>query len=512
MQGQGSSLLEMRGICKSFSAVQALKNVDLELRSSEVHALVGENGAGKSTLIKILTGIESMDSGTVSVYDKPVVLKNPRHARRLGIAAIFQELSQIPTLTVAENVFLGQEPVQSRFFLDRKAMARRIGDILDRYGIDLDPAARISSLPAAQRQLAEIVKAISLEPRILVMDEPTSSLTEKEAAIVFRIIRDFIETGAGVIYISHRMDEIFHTADRVTVLRDGNFIESRPIGELDFPKVVKLMVGREVELYESGAQKPAAAAQRKAVLEVQRLTRKGAFGNVSFTLYEGEILGIAGLVGSGRSELVEALFGIHKVDSGRLLLDGSPVVLSSVADAMNHGIALIPESRHLQGLVLKHTVGQNLTLPILGNFTAMGLMNYRASGRFAASQIQRLDIRPAQPHTIVDLLSGGNQQKVVISKWLAANPRILLIDEPTAGIDVHSKSEIHRLVRSLANRGLSVIMISSEMTELLAHSDRIMVMNHGRILTVADRIDQESIMSLIMKDIMKGKVSSGEAS
>jgi ABC-type sugar transport system ATPase subunit len=498
------NLLEIESVSKSYFGIQALKEVSFNLQAGEVHALVGENGAGKSTLVKIITGVIKNDSGQIKINGQSVKIKNPHHARELGIAAIFQELSQIPSLTVAENVFLGNEAVKSGL-LDRTVMIQQTKEILHKYGIDLDPVAKLSDLSAAQRQLAEIVKAISRKPKILIMDEPTSALSDMEADIVFKIIDDFKKAGAGIIYVSHRMDEIFLIANRITVLRDGSLIGDYPKSSLDLNKVVKLMVGREVEIYElSRAAEP---SQKKIKLQVNDLCKKGAFNNISFDLYEGEILGIAGLVGSGRSELAEAIFGVNKIDSGQIVLDGKKVKISSVADAMNLGIAMLPESRHTQGLVLNHTVGQNMTLTVLKKFAQLGIVNYKNTRRLITEKIDELDIRPKDAHKPVGFLSGGNQQKVVIAKWLLTKPQLLIVDEPTAGIDVHAKSEIHRLIRKLAQSGVSVIMISSDTPELLAHSDRLLVMNNGRILGMFQQITQEKIMSLIMEDILKNKMA-----
>ncbi len=498
------NLLEVESVSKAYFGVQALKEVNFSLRPGEVHALVGENGAGKSTLVKIITGVVKKDAGEIKIDGQSVKIKNPHHARQLGVATIFQELSQIPTLSVAENVFLGNESTKSGL-LDRNTMIQQTTEILHKYGIELDPAAQLNTLSAAQRQLAEIVKAISRKPKILIMDEPTSALSDVEADIVFKIIEDFKKAGAGVIYVSHRMDEIFLIANRTTILRDGNLIGDYPTSELDLNKVVKLMVGREVEIYESTRR--TISPQEKIKLQVKNLTRKNVFSNISFDLHEGEILGIAGLVGSSRSELAQGLFGFGKIDSGQILLDGKEVKISSVADAMNLGIALLPESRHMQGLVLSHTVEQNMTLAILKKFTRAGIVNYKNTGRLVSEKIDELDIRPKDGRKIVNFLSGGNQQKVVIAKWLLTKPQILIVDEPTAGVDVHAKSEIHRLIRTLAQSGVSIIMISSEMPELLAHSDRLLVMNKGRILATLQQTTQEKIMSLIMDDIIKNKMA-----
>lgn len=498
------NLLEVEQLSKSYFGVQALKEVNFSLRPGEVHALVGENGAGKSTLVKIITGVVKNDSGQIKIEGQSVKIKNPHHARELGVATIFQELSQIPTLSVAENVFLGNESIKSGL-LDRISMFQQTTEILHKYGIELDSAARLSTLSAAQRQMVEIVKAISRKPKILIMDEPTSALSDVEADIVFKVIEDFKKAGAGIIYVSHRMDEIFLIANRITVLRDGNLIGDYPTVELDLNKIVKLMVGREVEIYETTRR--TISPQEKIKLKVKNLTRKNVFSNISFDLHEGEILGIAGLVGSGRSELAEVLFGVSKIDSGQILLDGQEVKISSVKNAMNLGIALLPESRHIQGLALSHTVEQNMALAVLNKFTQAGIVNYKNTARLVSGKIDELDIRPKDADKTVNFLSGGNQQKVVIAKWLLTKPKILIVDEPTAGVDVHAKSEIHRLIRNLAQSGVSIIMISSDMPELLAHSDRIMVMNKGRILGIFQQTTQEKIMSLIMDDIIKNKMA-----
>ncbi len=498
-------LVEMQHVSKSFSGVQALHDVSFNLLPGEVHGLVGENGAGKSTLVKILAGIEKPDTATITIDGRAVTIRNAHHARELGVAAIFQELSQVPTLSVAENVFLSQEIVKSGLFLDRAAMVRKTQQIMDRYAIDLDPTATLCDLSVGQCQLAEILKAISIDARILIMDEPTASLTEGEARVVFQVIEDYKKTGAGIIYVSHRMDEVFTQTDRVTVLRDGRLVHCGRTEELDLQQTVRHMVGREVEIYQSTRKTPDAAAALKPSMEVRRLCSQGQFDDVSFELREGEILGIAGLVGSGRSELAEAIFGITRPDSGEIAIDGQTVSINSVHDALDHGIALVPEDRHRKGLVLDHTLAQNMILPVLDDFCRMKLIDYRRASRFVDENIGRLDIKPGDPRQIVNCLSGGNQQKVVIAKWLATRPKILIADEPTAGVDVHAKSEIHRLLRELTESGVSIILISSEMPELLAHSDRVMVMSQGRVLGIFDEIQQEQIMSLIMQDMMKSK-------
>ena len=492
--------LELTGISKAFAGVQALNGVAFDLLPGEVHALVGENGAGKSTLLKIIAGILSRDAGEIRLDGRPVVIRNPHHARTLGVGAVFQELSQIPFLSVAENVYLGHEARWAKVVLDRKGMEQRTEDLLNRYGIPLNPRAELSRLSAAQRQLAEIAKAVCRRPRILIMDEPTSALTAGETEIVFRIIRDFKQAGMGIIYVSHRMDEVFHVADRVAVLRDGELVDDRNASELDLAEVVRLMVGRHIDLYESksGAPKPLGEAR----LEVRDLTRHGAFNDVSFQLHAGEILGIAGLAGSGRSELARAIFGVDRTDAGAILLDGKPVEISCPRDAMQLGIALLPESRSLEGLVLDHSISQNMTLSILKDLQRMGFVNRSRARQVVDGKIRELGIKPTDVNRIVRYLSGGNQQKVVIAKWILTEPRVLIVDEPTAGIDVHSKSEIHRLLRQLARANVAILMISSELPELLAHSDRVLVMNQGRSLGVVEDADQETIMGRIMQDMV----------
>ena len=503
MTGSTGLLLRLDEISKSFAGVQALDHVQFDLSAGEVHALVGENGAGKSTLIKILSGIVQPDGGTIEILGKRTEILNPHHARTLGIGTIFQELSQIASLTVSENVYLGREQSKRFLFLDRRWMAEATGDTLIRFGIRLDPRAMISDLSTAQRQLAEIVKAISMQPRILIMDEPTSSLTEGETDILFKIVEEFRSNGAGIIYVSHRIDEVFKIADNVTVLRDGKRISHDPVKELTLDKIVKLMVGRDIQLYESGVKRSHETEDPQ--LEVRGLTRTGVFEDISFTVYKGEILGIAGLVGSGRSEVARAIFGVDPIDHGEILVKGQVARLKSVRDALAYGIAMVPESRHLQGLVLKHSVEQNMTLPILNHFSRFGVMNYRLSRQFVRQKIKQFDIRAGSERQVVNYLSGGNQQKVVVSKWLSTEPKVLIVDELTAGIDVRTKSEVHRLIRKLSEAGMSVLMISSDMPELLAHSDRIIVMNGGRILGTFDHASQEQIMSLIMDDTMRSR-------
>lgn len=499
-------LLEVEKVSKAFPGVQALQDVDFNLKPGEVHALVGENGAGKSTLIKIISGVYQKDQGTLKIKNTVEDISDPHHARRLGIGVIFQELSLIPSLTVAENVYLGNEQVTSTVILDRKAMYERTQELFGKYNIQLDPRKNVEDLSTARQQLTEITKALSLQPDILIMDEPTSSLTGAETELLFQVIEELRQSGVGIIYVSHRMDEIFQIADRVGVLRDGIMVDDGPITELDLDKVVKMMVGRVVELYESSS-KPREAVEKLPVrFEVRGLSAAGRFSDISFQVKQGEILGVAGLIGSGRSEVMRAVFGVDPFDEGKLYLEGSEIKITSVRHAIDLGIALLPESRKQQGLVLMHNLVDNITLPVLERFVSrMRLLVHKSRREYTRTQVKEFDIRPGDIRMILENLSGGNQQKVCIAKWLTTDPKILIVDEPTVGIDVRTKSEIHRLLRRLTERGVSVVMISSEMQELLAHSDRVLVMNRGRILGTyyKEEITQEKIMGLIMEDIMQ---------
>jgi ribose transport system ATP-binding protein len=498
------NLLSVRKVSKAFPGIQALKDVDFDLKPGEVHALVGENGAGKSTLIKIISGVLHKDTGDIFIAENRIDLRNPFHARSLGVGAIFQELSVIPSLSVAENVFLGSEKAVSKRLLDRKRLIAKTRDICVKYKLDLDPKATVEELSTAKQQLTEIVKAISSRPRIVVMDEPTSALTEEEARILYSIIDDLKQQNAGIIYVTHRMNEVFKLADRIAVLRDGALVADMPASELDLDSLVKFMVGREIELYRKSNKKREEMEGLEPLLQVKGLSRGRAFYDVGFTLHKGEILGVAGMVGSGRTEVMRALFGIDQVDRGEISINGEKAHIGSPKDAIALGIAMLPESRKLQGLVLMHSVAVNLTLVVLRRFISRLLVSFRKITEYSLGRIGEFDIKPGNPGMTVEKLSGGNQQKVCISKWLSLNPRILIVDEPTLGIDVRTKSDIHHLLRRLANQGAAIIMVSSEMEELIAHCDRILVMNQGHVLGTFfnDELDQEKIMSLIMKDSM----------
>lgn len=492
------NLLKMKGITKKYPGVTALDNVDFSLKHGEVHALVGENGAGKSTLIKVLMGIERKDAGSISINGKSVEIHNAQDAAAHKIASVFQELSLIPDLTVGENVFLTR--MKKSLILNRKKMFKDTADILKEYGIELNPRSAISDLSAARRQLAEIVKAIAIKPNILVLDEPTASLTEDEVEKLFSTIRIFKEAGIGIIYISHRMNELEIIADRITVLRDGKYIATRDMNDITTKELVSMMVGREVDLHNDNKENPFNYDNPEKAMEIKKLGKKGTFKDISFNLYKGEVLGIAGLVGSGRSELMNLIFGVEQSDSGQIIINGKVSKINNVQDALKNKIAMVPESRHQQGLVLMHSVADNISLPVVKRFQKWGILRESLKQEFAQKMIDIYKVKTDSPRKIVNYLSGGNQQKVVVAKWLAIDPEILIVDEPTAGVDVGSKAEIHKLIKSLIKKGLSVIMISSEMPELLAYSDRIMVMNDNKILGILKNPSQEEIMNIIMED------------
>jgi ABC-type sugar transport system ATPase subunit len=498
-------LLRLENINKFYSGVQVLSDVRYDLHAGEVHALIGENGAGKSTLIKILMGITPANKGAVYIKGVKADIKNPSDAAHCGIAAVFQELSQVNSLTVAENIYLHKEPRKGPF-INRREMKRDALALMENYGISLDPAKQVSRLTMAQRQLAEVLKAVASKPRILILDEPTSSLTERETDLLFDVIRRFKQEGAAIIYVSHRMDEIFKITDRITVLRDGGYVGTEATAKLNMDQVVSMMVGRSLNVARKRRYK-----QKDCVLELKDLCRKDLFDGISFKLYRGEILGISGLVGSGRSELMRIICGIDRYDGGELLLDGKKQRFKSAKDAMQKGIVMVPESRHTEGLILGHNIENNLLLPNIRRFMAGGmLLRKKALTAFSGEQIDKYSIKTESSKKLVNKLSGGNQQKVVLAKWLATDPKLLVVDEPTAGIDVGAKQEIYGVLRSLADNGVSIILVSSDMQEILAQSDRILVMNRRRIIGEFESCSQEEIMELILRDSLRANETEKE--
>ena len=494
-------ILVLRDIEKRFPGVHALRGVSFDVRPGEVHALLGENGAGKSTLIKVISGVHQPDSGTIILDGQPVQFNSPNDAQRRGIATIYQELGLYPELTVAENIFMGHAPrrrVGPFNIIDWPTMEERARAILADLNIhDMNVRSRVRTLNVGNRQRVEIAKALSLNARILIMDEPTAALTEADVEQLFGIVRLLRSRGVGVVYISHRLQEVFELADRVTVLRDGSYVDTRAVSDVTEQDLISMMVGRTIE--DLFPKQPSQIGE--VVLEVRNLKREPHTRGVSFQVRAGEIVGIAGLVGSGRSETAQIIFGTLPAESGEILIDGRPVRIRRPADAVAHGIAYVPEDRGQQGLVRAMTLRENSTMAILSQVSRLGFLQTGKEKIEALRAIQQLDIRTTGPEQVVNKLSGGNQQKVVVGKWLASRPRILIMDEPTRGVDVGAKSEIHRLMSQLAaETGLGILMISSELPEILGMSDRILVMREGRIVAEFDRSEatQERIAAAMM--------------
>jgi rhamnose transport system ATP-binding protein len=491
-------VLALEGVSKAFSGVQALANVHFDVRAGEVHALMGENGAGKSTLIKIVSGLYAPDAGVMRVDGVPVRLGSPREAQEAGIATIHQELMLFPELTVAENIFLGHAPRQRRWGLDWASMRRQSREILVSLDIhDLDVERRVGELSVANRQRVEIARALSRNAYILIMDEPTAALAAHDVERLLAVVRRLRARGVGIVYVSHRMAEIFAVADRITVLRDGAYIGTRAVGETSEDELIAMMVGRMVEqMFPLAETRPGAP-----VLEVHGLRYRDVVRDVSFTVRAGEIVGLAGLVGSGRSELAQTLFGITPATAGEIHLMGRPVRIASPAAAKALGLAYVPEDRGLQGLVRAMSVRENVSMAVLDKAARGPILDFRRERSLALEAIRRFSIRTRGPEQAVRQLSGGNQQKVVLAKWLAATPAVLILDEPTRGIDVGAKAEIHRLIAALAEEGLGILMISSELPEVLGMSHRVLVMRGGRLVADFDRAEAsaETIGAAMMR-------------
>ena len=504
------ALLRMEGVTKIFPGVVALQDVSLHVAAGEVLGLVGENGAGKSTLMKILSGVYTPDGGQILIDGQPVSISDPRHAQRQGISIIYQEFNLMPNLSVEENVFVGREPNASGIVRWRD-LRKRTQSLLDQLDVRLDPGAIVRDLSVAEQQMVEIAKALSLNARLVIMDEPTSALTETEVTALMRIISGLKARGLAVIYISHRLEEIFHICDRVTVLRDGQLAGDLPIDQVSPDRLVRLMVGRPLgDLFrpEEAERRLETLAERNPapILEIRGLGRTGSardasaivLDDVSFSLRPGEIVGLAGLVGSGRTEIARAVFGADAFDRGQVLIDGRPVTIHSPRAAIALGIGLVPEDRKLQALVLKLAIRENISLSILNRLSRLGVVRRGAERAITKQLSESLRVRTPSIEQKVLNLSGGNQQKVVIAKWLALHPKILIMDEPTRGIDIGAKAEVHALMHQLAADGVAILMISSELPEILGMSDRILVMCQGRIAGELGRHEatQESIMAL----------------
>ena len=486
-------VLKMQGIKKYFPGVKALDGVDFELRRGEIHALLGENGAGKSTLIKVLTGIYMMDEGSIFINGEEVKMKTVKEARDKHIAAIHQEICLVPYISVARNIYLGRELKTKMGLMDDKAMNEKTQELLDSLGMDIDAEKEVREYSIAQQQLIEVAKALALDAEILLMDEPTSSLTETEVKKLFEIIRRLKANGTSIIYISHRMEELFELSDRVTVLRDGQYIGTYETAQTTKDELVASMVGRQMTDFYVKDSVP----QEEIALEVKNLTRKGVFENINFNVRKGEILGVSGIVGSGRSEVARAIVGVDPKDSGEVILNGEVLNISEPKDSIGAGIVLIPENRKEEGLVLINSVRFNTTLAVLKDFIKFVNYNAKKEHEIVEEYATAMNIRTPHYEQLILNLSGGNQQKVVIAKWLATQPKVLIMDEPTRGVDVGAKAEIYTIMNELAKQGISIIMISSELPEVINMSDRVLVMREGHLAGILDReeVSQERIMS-----------------
>ena len=491
----GQPILDIRGASKRFDATQALDDVSLALHPGEIHALLGENGAGKSTLIKIITGVHQPDRGQIWLKGARVTIASAAEAQRMGVAAIYQEPLLFPDLNVAENIFISHQ--DRRAVVGWKAMFSEAEAILAKLGVALDVRSPARGLTLAAQQSVEIAKAISMNVRVLIMDEPTASLSAHEAQELFRLVRDLKRQGVAILFVSHRMEEVFEIADKITVFRDGRWIATRPRAEATPQRAIADMVGREIDI----TKRRATSARPQLLLSVEGLGRRGVFEGVSFDLHRGEVLGLAGLIGAGRTDVGLALFGIEPATSGTIRLGGEPIKVRSPREGMKLGIAYVSEDRRQLGLVLPMSIFANITLPVLRRYlNRLGLVRTGLERRSAGGFRTRLAIRAPSVDMAVAKLSGGNQQKVMLSKWLNTNPSILILDEPTRGVDVGSKSEVHAIIGELAAEGIGVIVISSDLPEVLALSDRVLIMREGRQMAILDRADAdpESVMNAAM--------------
>jgi len=479
-------MLLMKNISKSFNGIKVLDSVDFSVNKGEVHALMGGNGAGKSTLMKILTGVYTLDQGEIYIEGEKVSIQSPDDARKNKISMIFQEFSLIPTLTVAQNIFLTRESKTSFGLLDDKECIKKTEQLLKELEVDLDPNEVVGNLGVGYWQMTEIAKALSHEAKILIMDEPTASLTKKETEVLFSFINKLKAKGYSIIYISHRMDEIFEICDRITILRDGKHVATEDCKEIDLATVIQHIVGSEVDKAFEWKER-SYSMNATPVLEVKRLSSGTKVKDVSFKIFPGEILGVAGLMGSGRSEMARSIFGIDPQDSGEILVNGKKRSIKSADDAIKAGIALIPEDRRIQGLVLEHSVKENLILPILSKLKKGWFIDEKKANEIAISFVKKLNIKTDDIFKTANLLSGGNQQKIVLAKWLANDPTVLILDEPTIGVDIVAKTEIIDVIRHLADSGKAILVISSELSELLAVSDRVIVMHEGTIVKELNR-------------------------
>jgi len=495
-----ANILEVKSVTKSFPGVKALDDVSLSVFKGEIHAVVGENGAGKSTLMKILSGAFQLDSGEITFNENQVKIKNPRHANDIGISIVYQELSNFPALSVAENIFAGKYPKKASGSIDYRKMYSLTQKLCNEFQLcDLKPRSTVRLLSVGRQQVVEILKATSKDTQLLILDEPTSALTEKETALLFGIMKQLKEKGVSILYISHRLDEIFEICDRVSILRDGKFIKTLSVQHTNKDEVVRYMVGRDVA-YNYGAHSTKVG---EVLLEAKNISFGSYVKNVSFELRAGEVLGIAGLEGSGRTELIECLFGVLKKDSGQILINGKEVSIKNTIQAKKNGLAYITKERKKVGLFIRLSVGANINSGNLRKFAKSSFISFKKANKNAEYYKKRFNIKSPSLNTPVMSLSGGNQQKVLLASWFTSNPRILFVDEPTRGIDVGTKEQIHKLIRELAKDGVGIVMISSDLPEILGASDRVMVMYEGAVTGTLDNHDlsDEKIVKLASNEI-----------
>lgn len=487
--------IEMRGIDKAFGTNQVLKDAGFVLGDGEVHALMGENGAGKSTLMKILTGVYTKDAGTVIVDGKEVHYKNPQEAEKDGIVFIHQELNVLFDLTVEENLFMGKE-IKGKFGLcDSKAMKKKAEEALNRLGVSISPSETMSNLSVGQQQMIEICKALMVDAKVIIMDEPTAALTQSETAVLFEVIEGLRKSGVSIVYISHRMEEIFELCDRISVLRDGTYVGTKNIPETNMNEIVKMMIGREI-----GERYPSRDSEiKEEILAVEGLTKAGVFENVSFSVRAGEVLGVSGLMGAGRTEIMQAIFGNLPYESGKIKIEGKEVQIKSPMQAMKQGIGFITEDRKTEGLMLEESIQKNIALANLGKVSDKNIfLKKKKEEDLVSKAIEELHIKCFGPDHECNNLSGGNQQKVVFAKWIYTDPKILILDEPTRGVDIGAKKEIYTIINKLAANGVAIIMVSSELPEVLGMSDRIMVVREGLVRGIISKeeANQENVMTL----------------
>ena len=486
--------IKMQGIDKAFGSNQVLKNAGFELRDGEIHALMGENGAGKSTLMKILTGVYTRDAGTVTVDGQEVVYKSPQEAEKAGIVFIYQELNVLFDLTVEENLFMGKEITKGFGVCDKKAMRAKAQEVMDKMGVHIPVNAVMSELSVGQQQMVEICKALMVDAKVLIMDEPTAALTESETKVLFEVIESLKAKGVSIVYISHRMEEIFQLCDRITILRDGQYVGTENIRNITMDGVVQMMIGREI-----GERYPQRNVEiGPEVLRVEGLTHEKLFRDVSFAVRAGEVLGVSGLMGAGRTEIMQAIFGNLPVRSGRVFIDGQEVHIRNPREAIAAGIGFITEDRKTEGLLLEKSIAENIELCNLGKVSGRGVLSAKKGAELVKKGIEEFRIKCFGPDLECGNLSGGNQQKVVLAKWIYTDPKILILDEPTRGVDIGAKKEIYSVINDMAAKGVAVIMVSSELPEVLGMSDRIMVVHEGHVTGIIDgkTADQAKVMTL----------------